>query len=81
MSSCQCSPAEVLLSAASIMVLTTDQPADLEEASRPTLAALELSGGQQQAAGLIFRGDTYVLLMCACVKKNAEVSQNKTSIC
>lgn len=52
MSSCQHSPAEVLRPAASIMVLTTDQAADLKEASRPTLAAQELSGQQQQVAGL-----------------------------
>lgn len=57
MSSCQRSPAEVLLPAASVMVLSTDQPADLEEARRLTLAALELSGQQQQAAGLGFIGE------------------------
>lgn len=68
MSSCQRSPAEVLLPAASLIVLTSDQAADLEEASRLTLAALEVSGQQQQAAGLGFIGDTYVLLMCPCVK-------------
>lgn len=51
MSPCQLSPAGTLLPAASVIVWTTDQPADLEEAVGLTLAALGLSGQQQQAAG------------------------------
>lgn len=71
MSSCQRSPAEVLLPAESVIASTAGPPADLEEASRLTLAALEVSGQQQQAAGLGFIGDTCVLLMCPCVKIKA----------
>lgn len=51
MSPCQLSPAESPLPAASVIVWTTDQRADLEEAVGLTLAALGLSGQQQQAAG------------------------------
>lgn len=51
MSPCQLSPADTLLPAASVIAWTADQPADLEEAVGLTLAALGLSGQQQQAAG------------------------------
>lgn len=54
MSPCQLSAAEMLLPAASVIVWTTDQPADLEEAVALTLAALGLSGQQQRAAGFSF---------------------------
>lgn len=68
MSSRQLSRVEVLLPAASVIVLTNDQAADLEEAVGLTLAALELSGHQQQAAGVAFTGHACMFLMCPCVE-------------